>query len=342
MKTLFRATTPVDASPLISFLARSFSASPDTEFLQPDLLHWKLWAEREDYSEPRSYVLERNGEIVAHAGIWPMMLSTSTETVRGCHLFDWASDARVLGSGVALLKHITEMFDFLFAIGGSEMTRKILPAIGFKRVGESWTAGRPLRPLRQAFSHQTRNWKLPVRFARNTLWSLFPVSSDLNGWEITEGFGENGGDLSTSRHPSYAYRSNGFFRYLQACPTGQVSVFQIHQDSQNVGHLALNFLHHQARILGVWLNSPCAEHLRMTYLLAQHAARKTSTAFEVVAGGSTPTSESAAVSAGLKICSRTPVYLSCPKGGLPPLPSEFQIADTDAIFMSAGRPSYWT
>jgi len=62
-------------------------------------------------------------------------------------------------------------------------------------------------------------------------------------------------------------------------------------------------------------------------------------AFEIVAIGSTPCSERAAVSAGLIILNRTPIYWWSRKMILPPIPLEFQIADNDAVFLSSGGPS---
>lgn len=342
MKPVFRPTTALDAPQLIDFLSRGFSVSRKAEFLRPDLLNWKLWAEREDYLEPRSYILERSGEMIAHAGIWPMTLRTETEVLRGCQLVDWASDSRVLGGGVALLKHVSEMFDFLFAIGVSEKTTKIIPAIGMKKIGESWTAARPIRPLRQALSHQTKNWKLPLRFVRNTLWARLPISVDVDGWVVKEGLSDLGEKLLLAHNKHCAFRPNGFFRYLQRCPTGQFRVFQLQKDSRSVGQFVLNLIYNQVRIAGVWLDSPSEEHSQIAYQLAQKTAQQMGTASEIIVSGSTAMSESAAIRAGFRICGRTPIYLSCAASKLAFLPSEFQMGDTDAVFLSGGCPSYLT
>jgi len=243
VKSVFRATTAQDAPQLISFLARVFSVSPQSEFLRPDLLHWKLWAPREDYFASRSYVLERNGEIVAHSGIWPTALRTERGTLQGCHMFDWGSDPRVLGSGVVLLRKLSEMFDFLYANGGSEMTKRIIPTIGFKKVGEAWSAVRPLRPMRQMLSHRYLDWKTPARFVRNTMWSLIPFSTLPEGWAIQEGLDENEVHSQPSDALLWAFRSNAFFRYLQSCPTAHIRVFQVQKDGHNVGRIALSLLH---------------------------------------------------------------------------------------------------
>jgi hypothetical protein len=341
MKPIFRPTTAQDAPQLISFLARTFSVNPQSEFLRADLLHWKLWSPREDYTGSRSYVLERNGEIIAHSGIWPMTLHTPTGVLQGCHMFDWASDPHVLGSGVALLRKLSEMFDFLFGNAGSYMTQRIIPSIGFRKVGEAWSAARPLRPLRQMLTHQHLDWKIPARLVRNTIWSLYPRGAPPKGWALQEGIGQDEVCQRLSGIPPCSFRSNGFFRYLQNCPTAQVKVFQVQRDDRAVGKIALSLLHHQVRIAGVWLNHPSPEGLRATYELALQAARAMAPAFEIVASGSTAIREHAAVSAGLKTRSRTPIYWLFGKTGLSPVPFEFQLADNDAVFWSCGAPLYW-
>ena len=334
MKALLRPTTEKDAPQIISFL----SPLLQKESLRPDLLYWKLWAFREDYSEPRSYVLERNGNIVAHAGIWPATLRTAAGTVRGCHLFDWAADSRALGAGVAIIQRIGEMFDFIYAIGGAQMTQKIIPAIGFKKVGEEWAAARPLRPFRQALTHQSKDWRMPARLVRNTVWSVIPMIPRSGGWSIQEGLGDSNGHMILLDN----LRSKAFFRYLQSCPTARIKVFEIRKDDRNAGQFALSLLYNQVRIAGVWLNNPSPENLHAGYALAQQVARTIGDAYEITSTGSTESSERAAVSSGLRIRKRTPIYLLSFEKTALPTSFDFQMADTDAVFQSSGATSYWT
>jgi hypothetical protein len=333
MKSVFRATTVDDAPQLSSFLARAFSADPQSEFLRPDLLHWKLWAPREDYVGPRSYVLERNSEIVAHSGIWPITLETKTETLQGCHMFDWASDARVLGAGVSILRKIAEMFDFLYANGGSDMTRKIIPSIGFQKVGEAWLAQRPLRPLRQMLARRPLDWKSPARFARNAVRASGPSMAPPKGWSVQEGIGENEIHPRVSKTLPSAFRSNGFFRYLQKCPSARIRVFQLLKDARLIGRIALSLIHHQLRIIGIWLSDPSLEARCAAYGLALRLAKGMDSAFEIVAMGSTSDSERAAVAAGLRVRDHTTVLWLPGKASVPSVPFEFQMADNDGIFL---------
>lgn len=344
MKSVFRATTPQDEATLISFLARAFSSPLDAEFLQPDLIRWKFWAAREDYSEPRSFVLEQEGKIVAHAGIWPLILRTKMEKAHGAHMIDWASDPRSPGSGVALLQRLCNRFDFIYAIGGSQMTQRVLPAFGFKTVAQAWSGARPLRPIRQMLSHPSLDWKSPGRFARNALWSMTPLSSKLEGWTVdVPDLSGTADEAARADSFSCAPRPNAFFRYLECCPVARITVVQLQKDGREQGRMALSLLHQQARVAGVWLNRASPENLRVAYGLAQQAARRMRSALEIAAFGSTSVSARAADSAGLRIRSYQPVYLLRRKGTtLPALPFEFQAADNDAAFLSEGRTAFLT
>ena len=91
MKSSLRPTSPGDLPALREFLARSFHMAPGSPFLDPAVMAWKYWDRRDDWSAPRSYVLEQNGAIVAHAGIWPMSFVSGPDLVRGVQMIDWAS-----------------------------------------------------------------------------------------------------------------------------------------------------------------------------------------------------------------------------------------------------------
>lgn len=167
---------------------------------------------------------------------------------------------------------------------------------------------------------------------------MIPTCSRPDGWVVREGLSENG-DTPFEIGP---LRPGSFFRYLQACPTAKIRVLEIQNHGHDVGRMALSLLHNQARIAGVWLRSPSPENLRAAYGLAQEAPRMMSSAFEIASTGSTSTSEGAAVCAGLRLRRHTPVYLLAPKTTFLPASFDFQMADTDAVFQSAGEPRYWT
>ncbi|HEY3457544.1 MAG TPA: hypothetical protein VGK64_23385 [Bryobacteraceae bacterium] len=331
--SIFRPTTEADEHRLIEFLSRAFSVDAGTAFLDPTLLRWKYWTPREDYPESRSFVLERNGVITAHAGIWPVSIGTGEGRTRGAHMIDWASDPAAPGSGASLVQKFIRQFDFLYSIGGSAMTQSVLPAFGFQRVTETWMGARPLRPLRQMLVHQAKNWKLPLRLARNTWWSLSPARLLKSSWTAVEA------PIADFNPPASCPRGRAFFRYLGQCPAIQQSLYRLLNNGQEEGWLALSLIQKQARLEGVWLHNGSPARLRSAYLAAQQAAARLGDAYEIVAEGSAGPSEAAALETGLRIARRTPVYL-LQKSGTPLMPFEFQLADNDEFFLSTGVPAF--
>jgi hypothetical protein len=328
------------------FLQRAFNVSADAPFLNSAVMAWKYWDRRDDWDEPRAYVLERDGVIVAHAGIYPMTFSTSQ--VRGVHMIYWASAKESPGSGLALLQKLDTMFDFIYSIGGSEMTRKILPAFGFVECAKQWRCARPLRPLQQIATHQCRNWKLAPRLGRNYLWTLPKASLDSlhQDWRVEEiGPDEVSENFYSqdSANICFSPRSSAFFEYLLRCPMMQMHLYGIHDKRETKGHFAIGVLRGQARIAGVWLRDPDGKAWQAAFSLAQKAALRLEGAYEFVAAGTKGSSQQGATASGLRIIRDTPVYLLNKKGKLT-LPPEFQfqLSDDDSLFLDSGTSSYLT
>jgi hypothetical protein len=232
------------------------------------------------------------------------------------------------------------MFEFICAIGGSETTRKVLPAFGFKEVAQTWEAARPLRPLQQALTHQTRNWKLPARLARNLWWALNPSLPVVEGWAIEEVAPDQVAAIETTH---FFARTRGFFEYLAACPTAGFRLFSLTRRGEPAGYALVSLIRGQARLAGLWLSHASEESWRATLVLAQKVAHSTPGAYEFIAKGVSGTAENAAIAAGLRIVAKAPVFVLNKKGAFTP-PSEFQyqLIDDDGAFLDIGRANYLT
>src|SRR5438067_415787 len=109
---------------------------------EPEHIEWKYWRERADWPGPRSLVIARGDEILAHAAFIPGAClangqgsqghSSPAQRVRTRHVIDWAARPTATGAGVSLLKHIGQGTDALLAIGGSAQTQELLPHLGFR------------------------------------------------------------------------------------------------------------------------------------------------------------------------------------------------------------------
>jgi hypothetical protein len=343
MKATFRATNPADRMQVSNLLAQAFDGHPAASLVDPATMAWKYWDARGDWPEPRSYVLERDGRLVAHAGIWPVSVE-GENAVRGVQMIDWCAARDSPGAGVALVQKFAAMFDFVYSIGGSDMTRKVLPACGFTEVTHAWTGARPLRPFRQMLSHQAVNWKLVPRFVRNWVWASLPATRSNLGWQtVAIQPSDPPSGLIPVSQPCFSVRPPAFFEYLLRCPSISYRLHGISNQHGLEGYFALGVLRGQARIGGVWLRRPCEEHWRLAYGLAQEAALRLEGAYEIVATGSMGPSGQAAVQAGLRIMRDTPVFLLNKKGKLAlPRDFQFQMSDDDGAFLDLGRASYYT
>jgi hypothetical protein len=329
-----RPTTPADQDHLIQFLTRAFSSGPENDFATPAVLRWKYWEPREDYSQPRSFVLEKDGRIVAHAGLWPVKMGTGARNETGLHLIDWAADPKVSSAGVSLLQQLSETCDFLYAIGGKKITLSILQALGFSQIGEARVWARPIRPWRQTLKHQSMDLRLPLRFVRNFWWSKTPRAKVEHGWsalQVSAGHIEGLGSFANERDDS-------FFRYIEKCPVARCLIFNVFEKDRRVGFFVIAAKWEQTRIAGVWLEDTSPRVWRAVFHLAQDAALRFTGTSEIVARGTTEEGALAAAQAGMRLRANAPVLLRHKAGVVGPIPLQFHFLDNDEFFLG-GRPS---
>src|SRR5579863_4052608 len=342
MALLCRHTTIADEERLTEFLTRVFAANAG--LVSSAMLKWKYWIPRRDCPEPRSFVMERDGRILAHVGLWPVTVRAGTKSEYGVHAMDWAADPHALGAGWSLFMTLTKSHDFVYGIGGEEITRSILPKLGFRTVAETVTWARPIRPLRQLLKHQSKDSRLPLRFARNIWWSRMPPRLAPRGWAAVEhDLVGHGVDAAGGLAALVAERDESFFRYLQQCPVEPCLTFDVVHLGRPVGFFALSVVGEQARIAGIWLENSSPEVWRIAFQLAQNAALKHTNTSEVVARCGTEASVIGAEQAGMRLRARTPVVLFRKDGDaqrLPPL--QFQLCDSDALFIAGGPATFLT
>lgn len=346
MNVSIRPTSIDDLEAICQLMQQAFNVNRDAPFIDHSVMAWKYWDRRGDWEGPRSYVLERGGVVIAHAGILPLTFSAGE--IRGVHMIDWVAAKETPGAGLTLLQKLAAKFDFLYSIGGSEMALKILPALGFKEYARQWKAANPLRPLKQTLTHQNRNWKLAPRLARNFLWALPKAQENclLEGWKSEEiGPGEISEEIYSQdmANACSSPRPPEFFEYLLRCPVMPIHLYGIRDHRGLMGHFAIGVLRGQARLAGVWLHKGSCESWHAAFCLAQKAAKGLEGANEFVVSGTDGPSALGAVRSGLRIMEDRPVYLLNRKGKLALPPDfQFQLSDNDALFLDLGSTCYMT
>jgi hypothetical protein len=253
-------------------------------------------------------------------------------------MIDWASDPQTPGVGVSLLQRLTKSYDFIYSIGGSDMTQAILPKFGFRVSTKALTFARPLRPWRQMLQHQSKDVRLPLRLARNFWWSRTPARVLTPGWVATEAAAS---DVSGTEVLT-ADRDGSFFHYLQQCPAARFLGFHILNEGRKSGFFALSVVGKQARLAGLWLENPSSECWRIAFHLVQDAALRHTAASELVIRTAAEVAAAAATQAGMRLRAQTPVFLLRKGNRGAALPLHFQMWDNDSAFLGSDRAEFLT
>ena len=337
MKFDFRATTQCEAAALADFLGRMFPGA-GASFLAEKHMVWKYWSARPDWAGSRSFTARHDGAIVAHAAVWPVRVCVPGQVVPAVHLIDWAADPEHPGAGIWLLRRIGAKVPLMIATGGSEITRRILPVIGFRPHGELYKFARPVRPLRQALTTTERNWRLPARLLRNTFWRLSSPLSLPRGWSVRPLAPEEvpqGLWPQPSPATAVTARDTGFYRYFVDSPSTRHVLFGLEKSRELVGYFCLAFAPHMARIADLWLPSTKVEDWCAGFRTAAVLAAREKGVYQVSAWASTAVGKEGLSRAGFfRLREREVVSLFGDDRFLAGRQLHVQMLDCDASFVS--------
>ena len=343
MASGFRATSEEDLPAVRASLKQFFDMSDEMPFIDPVHLHWKYYAPRSDWPGSRSYVMDRSGHFVAHGCAWPFHLLRNGVEIPGFHLIDWGADRSVSGAGVSLLRKMLKLADIVCSFSGSAETQEILPAFGFEPANTMQVFARPLRPLRQMLSHQSRDYKLPARTVRNLLWRYVPPIKRPSGWRAEPSEAAR----LTALFPTEVHdrlvcaRSVDFFRYLAECKSATFWIFTMFNGSAAAGYFVLSEVPGHVRIADIWTTSQSLDAYASAYMTAAATALEVSRAAELVAASAWPVAQQAIQQAGFRLRESTPVMVYSKSLG-PKRIYDFQMVDSDAAFLRQIRPEYRT
>jgi hypothetical protein len=315
--------------------------------LQPAEAHWKYWQERPDWPEPRSFVMMRGSELLAHAAGIPGHYRWGGQRIRTLHVIDWAARPSAVGAGVSLMKYLAQGADALFAIGGSAQTLRLLPHLGFRVRGSVTGYVRPLRPLRLLAPSVHVTWRVPPRFLRSVLWTLQARRGGTDGWEVSR---VNPDDLSriTAILPrpgselAVLERDVDLFRYALACPIASMSLFTVAKENRVRGYFLLSFALRQARLADCWMDSADPADWRALIQCAVREARRHPLTAELVAWASEPMLSRCLRECGFRARNEMPLQLLGPRdSALVPPALRVQMLDNDAAYRHVGRNQFW-
>jgi hypothetical protein len=346
-RSSIRPATPADAPAMYALMKEAGLRIPHTE---PAHLEWKYWQERPDWPGPRSFVLARGEELLAHAAVIPGACLTGLSTagrLRTLHLIDWAARPSATGAGVSLLKYLGQTTDVLLSIGGSAQTLQILPHLGFRPMGAAMCFVRPLHPLRILTPSVHPLSRLLPRLARSMWWKLKAPSGGTEGWEVRRIESSELSQVTSvlpapSRDLAMFERSEPLFRYMLACPIAPVSLYIVAHEGRTRGYFLLSFARRQARLADYWIASEDPADGRALIQCAVRVALGHPKAAELAVWASDTASAARLRECGFRVRGELPVQTLAPRNPeLAACTLRVQMLDNDAVYLHGDRNAFW-
>jgi hypothetical protein len=347
MSSQFRTTRPDDAAAVKAFLRSVFGMDASHPVVNPEQMQWKYWQDHPDWEGSRGFVMEREQEIIAHGSIIPLPCLWLDRRLRIVNLIDWAARPDSTGAGMALLKKIAQMVDGVFVAGGSEMTQKILPALGFKESVKAMQFARPIRPLRRLLTGSDRSWRSVARFSRNTMWELKAPAKHLAGWTAQRLNPDkpDGANLPwphpTAEASAVFERSEQALAYFLKCPAAPADMYQVKKHGAVSGYFVLTRALAQCRIADAWLESDDPSDWAALYQLAVQCGKASTQVAEIATVATTKFAIQALQQTGFHERGQVALRFLLRGGSSPPQDIRYQLIDGDGAYLHDGRESFW-
>jgi len=343
MALQFSGTSPQDFAEVAGLLQKAFGTQADAQAVDPALMNWKYLQPRPDWEGSRGYLLRKDGRAVAHACAYPVTLSTPSGPLRAIHMGDWAADREDAGAGMLVWRHLSELAPVMLTVGGSPVTRELLPCMRY-RIAHNWNLyARPVRPWKQFRTDPfRRGWKQPPRILRNAAWSRRPLAGHA-GWSLrkVDRFDETIRPLlDTSAQIPFvrAVRSPELLNYFLTCPAATFSGYLILSNQQVRGWLLLSSIAHQTRIADLWVDSADAAAWSSAVSLAVETASSDPDCSEIAAASATDLGRQAIEANGFHVCEKEPVFVYDRQGMLEGQTLQLEMIDGDVAFFL--NPAY--
>jgi hypothetical protein len=323
-----------------------FKSEPQTVSFRRDVLRWKYFSPHPQWEGPRSYAVKHGDSLVAHGGVWPLCLRNQGKSVSAIHLIDWAATKGAPGAGILLVRKFAQMADILLTIGGSSDTRAILPKLGYKHANNLRYFARVVRPWRQFRTSPNRNWKAPLRLARNTLWS-FGSQRVPQSWDAVQisKFDDSHQSVlaNSSGNVLRPWRTPSSLNYMLSCPAAKFSAFLILEHQKPRGYFMLARLSRQTRIIEIRLDTDNKQSWLAACRLATHVAAQDPLTCEIVAASSQEALASIFTEIGFRFRRSDPIYCYDPHELLADFSGlGLSMLDGDACFLSDPDHPYLT
>jgi hypothetical protein len=347
IRSEFRPTSAADAEAITELLAGVFGAASMHSRVNREAMCWKYWRPHPFWEGSRSYVLERDGRLLAHGAVVPQWCRWKGHRFRAFHLIDWAALPSAPDAGASLFRRALQLADVGYVVGGSDMAQRILPALGFKELGKATRYVRPLHPFKRLIGRAAPTWRTAAQYGRSAIWAALAPYAPPSGWKTIRSspdalLPDNLPLPTTDPYSVMFERTPELFAFLGWCPLAQVQLFSTERNATTRGYFLLAAVPGQIRIAACWLESIRPSDWRDLYLAAAAEARAHVDAAEVVTIATDNLRRHALQQAGfhargehsIRFFTRNPALSE-----VPALPCE--MIDSDALYIDAGKIQFW-
>ncbi len=333
---VFRAIELRDIPSLSELLARAFRLDLSHPNVATKLLEWKYLSPRPGWTRGRAYLFEKNGSIVAHCGTWPVRFQfPNGASIESFTIMDWASYPPLSGAGgVRLLRRVMETTPTSFLVGGSDITRKLLPRVGFRQVKEAAMYSASLRPWRE-FHRGAITGKSARRLLQGWRFKARSTQQTNPHWECVrvDEFDDSVQPILNNSKRSWtcSRRTVADLNFLLQCPTVKVQGFLLLHRGKIAGYFLMAKSTWEARLLTLIVDSEDAEDWSCACRLAIREMWLDGNICRIRALATLPILCQALLQSGYRYQDRQPIFLSDPSHALESAPTfAFDLFDGDS------------
>jgi hypothetical protein len=331
--------SPIVESDIIGIRAlmrTAFQVQSDAPFLNVDLLRWKYIEPRPDWEGSRGFVFRQGDKILAHCGLAPVRFMMPGNEISAVCFMDWAASSSIPGIGGLLLRRLMKMGDIAVVAGGTADTWAAIPKLGFVRHADLLHYVRVVRPW-NIFQEKSSepSWKRIARLLRYTAREIISPNTVPAGWElkpITRFEAEPWQNMPSERYVAIR-RDAELLNYWLRCPLAKFSGFLVLHNGRVCGHVLINKLRKQARIVDVRLNREDPAAWQAAYALATRQAMSTPEIVEVRAIASAPLAQFALNKNGFHKSYQASIFLYDPRKILDSQPLHWNFIDDDSALI---------
>lgn len=287
MASRARLSAPADREAITRLMREALGLPDGSIAIDPRFQDWKYWDPHPFMSGSRSYVIDGPADIAAHGCRWPIRLLSTMKVFDTYHLIDWAAKQSTPGSGARLLFESCGDADALFSIGGSAISRKLIPILGrsgrspvlaYQVTGDMYFLARPLKPDAVIRRGPPFDWKAPARLTRDLIRCAIP------SYQLPSGYAfENISPLEIAADlwpkPTFgsvvSARTPELLEHIKNCPAiNRPTCFAISHKNKCIAYFFLAQVGAEVRLADYGPSAMNEEASRILGIAVQQAAKK--------------------------------------------------------------------